>query len=110
MKYIISRASEWDDDVQPCEEAVSETLVATVEYGSEEAPGYKQAKKDPNRFNFREEDGIFKCDFYKNFWTIEINTLEELMKLYDKYGDLIIKNSIWCENIPEIKIYDDYVE
>ena len=110
MKYIISRASECNEEIKPCEGAVLETLVATNTYVSEEAPGYYKAKLNPNNFNFREEDGKFKCDFYKNLWTIEINSLEDLMKLYDKYGDLIIQDSIWCENIPEIKIYDDYIE
>lgn len=51
------------------------------------------------------------------FYTIEINTLEELMKLYKKYGKLIIREvydfepeyiNAGCEQ--KIVIYDDYVE
>lgn len=27
MKYIIKRASEWDDEISPCEEAKKETII-----------------------------------------------------------------------------------
>lgn len=109
MKFIISRASIWDDEVQPCKEAVLEKLIATSVYGKE-GEAYKKEKNNPNNFNFREENGHFKFDYYKNCWTIEINTLEDLMKLYNKYGDLIIQKHYDIKNMQEIVIYDDYVE
>ena len=43
-------------------------------------------------------------------WFVEINTLDELMKFCDKYGDIVITNSIRNETYKEILIYDDYIE
>ena len=41
--------------------------------------------------------------------TIEINTLEELLKLVDKYGQIIVGNqSQWYDYT--LEIYDDYRE
>jgi len=42
----------------------------------------------------------------RTFWTIEINTLEELNYLAEKYGEIIISMG----DTPSIEIYDDYRE
>ena len=45
-----------------------------------------------------------------NIWTIEINTLEELINFVKKYGTIIIDDS-GEKSVPfEIEIYDDYRE
>lgn len=78
MQYIIRRASQWRDDVCPCEEAKQETI-------SYEG---KKAK----------------------VWLVKIETIRELMNFRNKYGDIIIRDSILYEGYYEILIYDDYIE
>lgn len=46
----------------------------------------------------------------KKFWTVEINSLEELMDFKNKYGDIILQDSIRVKGWPEILIYDGYIE
>ena len=94
MKYIITRTSTWGE-TKPCDEAVEET-VGTETF----AKSGKKSKKH------------IKRDFKEKRWTIEINSLEDLNKLEEKYGELIIKEPVWtCYEIPyEIEIYDDYRE
>lgn len=43
-------------------------------------------------------------------WTVEINTLEELMDFQCEHGNIIIRDSIKFEGHKEIMIYDDYME
>jgi hypothetical protein len=43
-------------------------------------------------------------------YIIDINTLEDLHKLIDKYGTLIIDNGDSINKTPTITIYDDYME
>ena len=43
-------------------------------------------------------------------WTIEINTLEELIAFRKKYGELVLTFSRIPEIDYEIEIYDDYRE
>ena len=117
MKFIVKRASIWDENTQPCEEAKLEKLVAIDErnvsdpsiFGSKETA--RTWYTDPKYFNHRTlEDGRIARDFYKNFWTVEINSLEDLMNFYDKYGAIVIDKSIWNSDYNEITIYDDYIE
>ena len=46
-------------------------------------------------------------DMYQDAYTIEINTLEELMKLVEKEGRIII---LPTKRMPTIEIYDDFRE
>lgn len=41
-------------------------------------------------------------------YLIEISTLEELMKIREKYGSIVIYEE-WCDH-PTLEIYDDYRE
>ena len=43
-------------------------------------------------------------------WTIEINSLEELIAFRKKYGELVLTASVLPEIDNEIEIYDDYRE
>ena len=45
-----------------------------------------------------------------NSWYIKINTLEELIKFCEKYGDLIISQDWDNKEKMQIEIYDDYRE
>ena len=43
-------------------------------------------------------------------WSVEFNTLEELIEFCDKYGDVVITNCTRNKAYKEIEIYDDYRE
>lgn len=45
-----------------------------------------------------------------DLWQIEIKTLDDLLQLYNKYGDLIIQESMTVPGKMEIEIYDSYRE
>lgn len=53
-------------------------------------------------------DGVNKK--VKEFWTIEVNSLEELVDFKNKYGDIILQDSIRVKGWSEILIYDGYIE
>ena len=45
------------------------------------------------------------------YWEMEINTIEDIMNLVSKYGDIIItKDTSSMVHNAEIEIYDDYRE
>ena len=49
----------------------------------------------------------------KKIWVIEIDGLDEMMSLFDKYGALVLTESDYWVNgkqLNEIIIYDDYIE
>lgn len=79
MRFRIIRAS--NDTKKPCKEA------------------YKGTREIYFKDNFITDD----C------WYIDINSLEELLKLIKKYGDLIIQEDDNNKNFL-IMIYDDYIE
>lgn len=43
-------------------------------------------------------------------WYIDIDSIEDLEKLKDKYGELILTTAGYDNKIPKIIIYDDYIE
>ena len=79
MRFRITRAS--NDTKKPC----------------------KEAYKGTREIYFKDKFIIDDC------WYIDINSLEELLKLIKKYGDLIIQEDDNIKN-PLIMIYDDYIE
>jgi len=118
MKYIITRTSVWNDEDIKVEEAIKETLDLTS-YDTRTVNSIEEAKKlhwyqdwASRGTNHREENGYIICDYIttETIYTIEINSLEELMNLQDKYGELIITKSNYKEFECEIEIYDDYRE
>lgn len=105
MKFKITRTSQMAQD---CIDALSEKMPeapcegATLELGKFKVLGtietLASGEKKPIRKLFRE------YGFY-----IEIDTLEDLVNLSRRYGDLIVIGG-GGENSPEIEIYDDYRE
>ena len=83
MKFIIDRASNWGE--KPCEEATPETIVWINKFG-------KKIKGD--------------------VFVVEISTLEELLNFIEKYGNIVMEKetSFGFKRLPEIIIYDDYIE
>ena len=54
-------------------------------------------------------DSIVEGDKTYDVWSIEINTIEELIDFADKHGDIIIEDSFYRE-YKEIEIYDTWRE
>lgn len=67
-------------------------------------------KKFRDRVQIKRENLTY-VENYVNCY-IEIQTLEELMDLQNDVGELIITDGedVQQENMPKIKIYDDYIE
>ena len=83
MEFKISRASSWDNEKKPLED---------------DRVYYKVLPKYSDNNEKRK------------VWFIKINTLEELIDLYNKEGSLILEEDYFDGNIKEIIIYDDYIE
>lgn len=85
MKFIVhSTSGGWKE--KPCEEAVRDSIITEYQVG-------KEIIRNP-----------------KDVWSIEINTLEELIDFFERNGDIIIKDCFWNRSLREIEIYDDYRE
>lgn len=100
MKFLVSRkVQSISSSEKPCEEAVKEMLTP-LDYrtvGSlEEAKNkiwFKQWYE--GGVNHREEDGMVVCEKKEKEerWVVEFNTLEELIRFQEKYGDILIRNT-----------------
>lgn len=115
MKYIVMRASLHDYHIKPCQEAKRETInrldIRTVNDPAKIAHyGYKSDWWYAEGENHRVEKGQIVREFPDEAWFVELNTLDDLMKFYAKYGSFIIEPSWLDHRIPMIRIYDDYVE
>ena len=123
MKFIITRTSVWDFEnyTPPCKEAKKE--VATIYYDRRTVPTLDEARKKEHSHwandwfkqgkNHREEGGLVVCDVPGEYplWTIEINSLDELIKFKEKEGNLIIGTEDDYEGYNHtIEIYDGYRE
>lgn len=120
MKFIITRTSEWDDDCSPCEEA-KRSQVVRVETRTLRTP-----EEFDKKFAAREgawlsvgtnhrtgKDGYICRDReMMDVWTVEVNSIEELIALSRKYGEIIVGNHYLSSNdeYPTLEIYDDYRE
>lgn len=125
MKFIISRTSVWDygewKDIE-CKEAKRILQPLTyLDYRSVKT--LKEAKQEryshwandwfKHGENHREEKGmvvrdLIKRDHYRR--EVEINSLEELIKFKEKYGEIIITTGSYEEYPHQIEIYDGYRE
>lgn len=86
MKMLISRTSDFLGEKKPCNKAKKETQIFTNLNGS-----YDREPVDEK-------------------WSIEINTLAELLKLHNEVGSLILRKSGYKEILEKIEIYDIYRE
>ena len=81
MKFLVTRTSIYDYDSPPCEECNKEIRLFKI-CGKEE---------------------------YRGCFTIEINSLEELISFEEKYGKIVIQDNEYF-NMKEIEIYDYWRE
>lgn len=117
MKFVVSRTSIWGDE-QPCDEARRDKIVRVDvrTFSSPEEFDSSLARIEGKWYsvgsNHRiDKDGCIARDFEMiDVWTIDINSLNELLVFCDKYGDVIIQDCMWNDQYKEIEIYDDYKE
>lgn len=115
MIYIIERTSCYNDKA-PCEEAVKRSFERwyTPSCSEEEFNKRFSAKqglwRSKGKNHTLTEEGVTRIEREEELWSIEINSLDELQKLSEKYGELIIKAPDYGLKAPSIEIYDDYRE
>ena len=115
MKFRVERTSDWNDETQPCPEAVSE-MVPFWDCRTFKSPAEHDARLpgDPwlsrgseHRFTYGPRGGVVGIERRLEdikLWFITIDTLEELIAFSDKYGALVVDTE------PSIEIYDGYRE
>jgi hypothetical protein len=118
--FMVSRTSDGMQhysDTPPCDEAFRQNVVKVdvrTTNSPMKIPAYKgrsQAAVDMwygEGTNHRVESGQIKRDFVELAWCVNIDTLDELMALYRKYGSIIIEPSSFRNGMAEIQIYDGY--
>lgn len=120
MKFIITRTSDYGDCSSPCAEAREDQLVRieTRALYSLEEFDKRFADREGSWFSVGTNHRIGRNGYIcrdremMNVWTIEINSIEELIALSRKYGKIIITDYYLDTNddYPTIEIYDDYRE
>lgn len=118
MKATVERTSNWGCEEKPIDEAVLANK--TLHYQDRRNVSSMEEAKTKfwyNEFmssgtNHREERGyiVRDCERKEDVWEIEIESLDDILCLFDKYGDIIIKSSIYLEYDFSIEIYDTYRE
>lgn len=120
MKFIISRTSDYGDYSSPCEEAKEDQVVRVetrTRYSPEEFDK-KFADREGSWLSVGTNHRIGRNGYIcrdremMNVWTIEINSIEELIALSRKYGKIIVVDHYLSVNdeYPTLEIYDDYRE
>ena len=118
MKFVVARTS-GSREVCPVKGAKRETIVAVDVRNVktlEEARNSRWAQSffRDNKRNFREEGGYVKADYDAQEWTIEIDSLEDLLRFADKHGELVLSpigDGVWgARDYPRLEIYDGYRE
>jgi hypothetical protein len=122
VKLIISRTSNhFDDDTPPCEGATQETVTRIDERTFHTPEQFQAACREDwfarginHRTLWGPRGGIqgIARDFPNDMtvWFIEINTLEDLLALQDREGQLVIGTYFHNSDYREIEVYDDYRE
>ena len=121
MEFEITRTSIWGDE-KPCKEAYKKQIIRIDERGFETfeehnerlsrdkkwtEEGFNHKIISPNN-NF-DHQHIYR-EFNDEIWCIKINSLEELLRLQDKYGKIILGTCYKNDNIRSLEIYDDWRE
>lgn len=118
MKFTVRRASVWHDEDIFCDEANRDTIVR-VETRTCRSPEEFDARfsKQEGKWlsvgkNHRvnEEGWITRDNGAIDVWSVELDTLDELMEFCEKYGEVVIQDCMWNKAYKEILIYDDYIE
>ena len=118
MKAIVERTSNWGNEEKPIDEAVCVRRI--LHYQDRRNMSSMEEAKTKfwyNEFmssgtNHREENGyiVRDCEREECVWEIDVESLEDIIHLFKKYGDIIIKSSVYSEYDFSIEIYDTYRE
>lgn len=116
MKFIVDRTSSWHNE-KPCKEAKRQSFTYLDHRTCKTLKEARESGRIPEFFesgtNHREEDGMIVRDIGKiKYYTIELNSMDELTQFIDKYGEVVISafNGI-KENVKyKIEIYDSWRE
>jgi len=121
MEFEISRTSLWNE-AKPCDEAYRKSIIRIDERGfssfeehNERLP--RDKKWEEEGFNHKiipanneyDHSHIYR-EFDDEIWCIKLNSLEDLLKLQDKYGNLVLEKSFKNNNIRRLEIYDTWRE
>lgn len=118
MKVIVERTSLWGNEEKPIDEAVLVNRILHYQdrrtaSSLEEAKTMRWYKEwISSGSNHREENGyiVRDCEREKSVWEVEIESLNDIISIFKKYGDIIIVESIYSEYDFKIEIYDTYRE
>lgn len=90
MKFIIFRTSGYFEDVEKLEDL----------------------RLDLNEYNVSLESKINRCEKEKTYAVIEINSLEDLIKLTKKYQQIVLNagETSCVKGMPDLEIYDTWRE
>ena len=118
MIYIVSKTSQYGQDYPPFENSFKhkhenwQTRSCTEEYfdknhsareGSWRSNGKNHKTCNEGKWITRQHPDV-------DLWSIEINSLEELLRFIEDNGRIIIGQSNDNGGVMEIEIYDDYRE
>ena len=121
MEFKISRTSLWKDK-KPCDNAYRKKIIRVDERGFKSFEEHDEKLPRDKKwlevgFNHKilpanervDHEHIYR-EFNDEVWAIEINTLEDLLDLKEKYGEIIVKTAYENDSINELEIYDDWRE
>ena len=118
MKVIVERTSLWGDEEKSIDEAV--LVNRTLHYQDRRnASSMEEAKTEfwykewiSSGSNHREENGyiVRDCEREESVWEVEIESLNDILSIFKKYGEIIIKENPYSEYDFAIEIYDTYRE
>ena len=109
MTYLINRTSVWPEEDPEVEGAYPIQVHEIYMSKAEVCPSFILI----NCINIRQEEDLWigECTTAKDFWAIDINSLEELNALISKVGyAIIIHKAENTEGLLSIEIYDSYRE
>jgi hypothetical protein len=113
MRFNIRRTSLWNNE-KPCKEAYLIDGFTTDERTVKDPSKLNCGAKDTwytEGLNHRVVRGYICRDFPTKLWVVDINSLEKLLKFYEKYGALILDaKSYASKDLLCLEIYDDYRE
>ncbi len=118
MKVIVERTSLFGGKEKPIDEAV--LVNRTLHYQERRTVSSLKEAKTMRWYkewissgsNHREENGyvVRDCEVEASVWEVEIGSLNDIVGIFKKYGDIIIMESAYSEYDFKIEIYDTYRE
>lgn len=119
MKFIVDRTSEWGDGKSPCEEAKRDSVPYVESYNYRTPEEYDKINPMRRRegnwlsvgtnHRLNKEGCITRDRGMQDVWSIEINSIDELIEFVNKYERIVIQDD-FSSDYKLIEIYDDWRE